>query len=337
MRHLLIALAAFVPLAGIASAEAATLDDVMARGTVSCGVHTGLLGYAAPDNAGRWAGFDVDYCRALAAAIFNDADAVTFSPLSASERFTALQGTSVDLLARITTWTMSRDTTLGLNFAAVNYFDGQGFLVRRADGFTSAADLNGGSICVQTGTTTELNVTDFFAANNMTFNPVVFERIDEATAAYESGRCDAYTSDASGLYGTRLTLASPGDHMVLSDVISKEPLSLAVRQGDDQWFDIVKWLHNALLNAEELGVTSENVDEMLNSENVNIRRLLGTEGTFGESIGLSNAWAYQAIKLVGNYGEIFDRNLGAGSPIGIARGLNALWTNGGLQYALPIR
>jgi general L-amino acid transport system substrate-binding protein len=337
MRNLLVALTAFVPALAITSVDAATLDDVKARGTISCGVHTGLLGYAAPDNNGRWNGFDVDYCRALAAAIFDDPEAVTFSPLSASERFTALQGASVDLLARITTWTMSRDTTLGINFAATNYFDGQGFLVRKADGIATAADLNGGSICVQTGTTTELNVTDFFAANNMTFNPVVFERIDEATAAYESGRCDAYTSDASGLYGTRLTLAAPDDHMVLPDVISKEPLSLAVRQGDDQWFDIVKWLHFALLTAEELGVTSENVDQMLTSENVGIRRLLGTEGNFGETIGLSNSWAYQAIKHLGNYGEIFDRNLGAGSTIGIARGLNALWVDGGLQYAPPIR
>lgn len=337
MRNLLVALSAFVPVLGFTSANAATLDDVKVRGRLSCGVHTGLLGYAAPDSTGRWAGFDVDYCRALAAAIFGDPDAVTFTPLSASERFTALQSSAVDLLARITTWTMSRDTTLGLNFAGTNYYDGQGFLVRRADGLATAADLNGGSICVQTGTTTELNLADFFAARGMTFNPVVFERIDEATAAYASGRCDAYTADASGLHGTRLTLADPSAHMVLPDVISKEPLSLAVRQGDDQWLDVVKWLHFALLTAEELGVTSENVDQMLSSENVNIRRLLGTEGTFGETIGLSNDWAYQAIKLVGNYGEIFDRNLGAGSNIGIDRGLNALWVDGGLQYAPPIR
>ncbi len=337
MKKLLLALSALVPALGFTSAEAATLDDVKARGSVTCGVHTGLLGYAAPDSAGRWAGFDVDYCRALAAAIFGDPEKVTFTPLSASERFTALQGASVDLLARITTWTMSRDTTLGINFAAINYYDGQSFLVRKADGFTKAADLNGGSICVQTGTTTELNVTDFFAANGLTFNPVVFERIDEATAAFAAGRCDAYTSDASGLHGTRLTLGAPDDYMVLPDIISKEPLSIAVRQGDDQWFDLVKWLHFALLTAEELGVTSENVDQMLSSENVSIRRLLGTEGTFGETIGLSNDWAYKAIKLVGNYGELFDRNLGAGSAIGIERGLNALWTDGGLQYAPPIR
>lgn len=319
------------------SAAATTLEDVKAKGFVQCGVNTGLLGFAAPDDAGNWKGFDVDYCRAVAAAIFNDPQAVKFTPLSAKDRFTALQSGEIDMLARNSTWTMSRDTALGLAFSVVNYYDGQGFMVRKEDGITSALELSGAAICVRTGTTTELNLADYFKRNNMQLNPVVFEKVDEVDAAYDSGRCDAYTTDASGLYATRLVLSNPDDHIILPEVISKEPLGPVVRQGDDQWFNIIKWVGFALLNAEELGVTQANVDEMKTSDNQEIRRLLGTDGTFGEDIGLTNDWAANALKAVGNYGEIFERNLGSGSPLQIARGLNALWTKGGLQYAPPIR
>ncbi len=322
---------------GATAASAATLDDVKGKGFVQCGVSTGLAGFSAPDDAGDWKGIDVDLCRGVAAAIFKDASAVKYSPLSAKERFTALQSGEIDVLSRNTTWTMSRDTELGLNFAGVNYYDGQGFMVRKSLNVTSALQLSGASVCVQTGTTTELNLTDYFKANNMTYNPVVFEKLEEVNAAYDANRCDVYTTDQSGLYAIRLGLSNPDDHIVLPEVISKEPLGPVVRQGDDQWFNIVKWVHFAMLNAEELGVNSGNVDEMLNSENPNIMRLLGKEGTFGEAIGLENDWAYQVIKNVGNYGEIFEANVGESTPLGISRGLNALWTNGGLQYAPPIR
>lgn len=320
-----------------ASASASTLDDVKAKGFIQCGVNTGLLGFAAPDDAGNWKGFDVDYCRAVAAAVFNDPNAVKYTPLTAKDRFTALQSGEIDMLARNTTWTMSRDTALGLAFSFVNYYDGQGFMVRKDAGITSALELSGAAVCVQTGTTTELNLADYFNRNKMELNPVVFEKLDEADAAYDSGRCDAYTTDASGLYAIRLVLSNPDDHIVLPEIISKEPLGPVVRQGDDQWFNIVKWVGFALLNAEELGVTQANVDEMKTSDNQEIRRLLGVDGTFGVDIGLTNDWAANALKAVGNYGEIFDRNIGAGSPLQIARGLNALWTKGGIQYAPPIR
>mgnify|MGYP001627776344 FL=1 len=322
---------------GATAASAATLDDVKGKGFVQCGVSTGLAGFSAPDDAGDWKGIDVDLCRGVAAAIFKDASAVKYSPLSAKERFTALQSGEIDVLSRNTTWTMSRDTELGLNFAGVNYYDGQGFMVRKSLGVNSALQLSGASVCVQTGTTTELNLTDYFKANNMTYNPVVFEKLEEVNAAYDSNRCDVYTTDQSGLYAIRLGLSAPDEHVVLPEVISKEPLGPVVRQGDDQWFNIVKWVHFAMINAEELGVSSENVDEMLESENPNIMRLLGKEGTFGEAIGLENDWAYQVIKLVGNYGEVFEANVGESTPLGISRGLNALWTNGGLQYAPPVR
>ncbi|MAY63150.1 MAG: amino acid ABC transporter substrate-bindnig protein [Rhizobiales bacterium] len=322
---------------GATAASAATLDDVKGKGFVQCGVSTGLAGFSAPDDAGDWKGIDVDLCRGVAAAVFKDASAVKYSPLSAKERFTALQSGEIDVLSRNTTWTMSRDTELGLNFAGVNYYDGQGFMVRKSLGVNSALQLSGASVCVQTGTTTELNLTDYFKANNMTYNPVVFEKLEEVNAAYDSNRCDVYTTDQSGLYAIRLGLSAPDEHVVLPEVISKEPLGPVVRQGDDQWFSIVKWVHFAMINAEELGVTSENVDEMLESENPNIMRLLGKEGTFGEAIGLENDWAYQVIKLVGNYGEVFEANVGESTPLGISRGLNALWTNGGLQYAPPVR
>ena len=322
----------------VSSANATTLEDVKAKGYVQCGVNTGLIGFGSTDDQGEWKGFDVDYCRAVAAAIFNDPKAVKFTPLTAKERFTALQSGEIDLLARNTTWTMSRDTSLGLTFAGVNYYDGQGFMVRKSLGVSSALQLGGASVCVQTGTTTELNLADYFKRNNMKYNPVAFEKLDETLQAYDSGRCDAYTTDASGLYASRLALTTPDDHIILPEIISKEPLGPVVRQGDDQWFNIVKWTGFALLNAEELGVTSQNVDEMKNSENQKIRRLLGTDGTFGEMIGLGNDWAANVIKAVGNYGEVFDRNIGADSPLHIARGLNALWTTkGGIQYAPPVR
>ena len=319
-------------------ASAATLDDVKKAGTLRCGVNTGLPGFGYQGDDGEWMGFDVDYCRAVAAAVFDgDGTKVQFTPLSAVQRFPALQNNEVDLLARNTTWTMNRDTALGLNFVGVNYYDGQGFMVRKDLDVTSALQLSGATVCVQSGTTTELNLTDFFTANNMELNPVVFEPLPETEAAYDAGRCDAYTTDASGLYATRLKLSNPDDHIILPEIISKEPLGPAVRQGDDQWFNIVKWVHFALLNAEELGVTQANVEEMKSSENQEVRRLLGLDGAFGEGVGLSNDWAANVIKDVGNYGEIFERNIGSGSNLQIARGLNALWTKGGIQYAPPVR
>jgi len=337
-----------------AAASAATLDDVKAKGFVQCGVHTGLLGFAAPDDQGNWTGFDVDFCRAVAAAVFGDGTKVKFTPLNAKERFTALQSGEVDLLARNSTWTMSRDTSLGLSFVGTNYYDGQGFMVRKSLGVSSAKELANASVCVQTGTTTELNLADFFKQNNLTYNPVVFEGFDETNAAYEAGRCDAYTTDASGLYALRLTLQNPDDHIVLPEIISKEPLAPAVRQGDDQWFNVVRWTFFALLDAEEAGITQANVDQVKATAeedktklaadanyktqgSPDAARIVGVDGTFGEGIGLTNAWAYNIVKAVGNYGEIFDRNLGAGSNLKIDRGLNKLWSQGGIQYAPPIR
>ncbi|MEQ8400093.1 MAG: amino acid ABC transporter substrate-binding protein [Roseitalea porphyridii] len=322
---------------GASAASAATLDDVEAKGFVQCGVSQGLPGFSNPDADGEWSGMDVDLCRGIAAAIFDDPQAVKFTPLSAKERFTALQSGEVDVLSRNTTWTMSRDTQLGLNFAGVNYYDGQGFMIRTDMNINSALELSGASICTNTGTTTELNVADYFRANNMEYELVAFEKADEVVAAYDAGRCDVYTTDQSGIYAQRLKLTDPGAHKVLPEIISKEPLGPVVRQGDDQWFNIVKWVHFATVNAEEMGVTSENVDEMLESDNPGIRRLLGVEGEFGTDIGLENDWAYKVIKHVGNYGEIFARNVGPDTPLSIARGINALWTDGGLQYAPPIR
>ena len=322
---------------GATAAQADTLDDVKAKGFLQCGANTGLLGFGSPDDKGEWKGFDVDFCRAIAVAVFNDPTKVKFTPLTAKERFTALQSGEVDVLVRNTTWTLSRDSQMGLIFAGVNYYDGQGFMVRKSLGISSALELSGASVCVQTGTTTELNLADYFRANGMQFNPVVFEKSDEVVQAYDAGRCDAFTTDASGLYAERLKLTNPADHMVLPEIISKEPLGPVVRQGDDKWLTIVKWTHFAMLNAEEAGVTSANVDEMKSSDNPDIKRLLGTEGTFGEPMGLSNDWAANVIKTVGNYGEVFDRNVGPDTPLGISRGLNALWTKGGLQYGMPVR
>ncbi len=319
------------------AASAATLDDVKAKGFVQCGVSQGLPGFSNPDDKGNWTGLDVDYCRAVAAAIFGNGDAVKFTPLSAKERFTALQSGEVDILSRNTTWTMGRDTSLGLNFAGVSYYDGQGFMVRKSLGVSSALELSGASVCTNTGTTTELNVADYFRANNMEYEIVAFEKADEVVAAYDAGRCDVYTTDASGLYAQRLKLTNPDEHMVLPEIISKEPLGPAVRQGDDQWFNISKWVLFALINAEELGVTQANVAEMKNADNPEIKRLLGTEGAFGEGVGLGTDWAVNAIAAVGNYGEVFDRNVGPATPLGIARGINALWSKGGIMYAPPVR
>jgi general L-amino acid transport system substrate-binding protein len=330
------ALGAAVGLAA-APASAQTLDEVKGKGHIQCGVSQGVPGFSNPDDQNRWTGLDVDFCRGVAAAIFNDPEAVRFTPLTAKDRFTALQSGEVDILSRNTTWTMSRDTALGLKFAGVTYYDGQGFMVRGDLGVANASELDGASVCTQTGTTTELNLADYFRSNNMEYEVVAFEDNAEVLAAYDAGRCDVYTTDASGLYATRLLLANPDEHKVLPEIISKEPLGPVVRQGDDQWFNVVKWTFNALLVAEELGVDSENIDSMMDSDNPEIRRLVGVEGSFGEGIGLSNDWAVNIIKAVGNYGEIFERNVGPDTPLKIDRGVNNLWTEGGIQYGMPIR
>ena len=319
-----------------ASAQA-TLQSVKQKGFITCGAHTGLPGFSLPDAQGNWTGLDVDLCRGVAAAIFDDPNKARFIPLVAKDRFTALQSGEVDLLARNTTVTMSRDTQLSLDFPAINYFDGQGFMVRKKLGVSSAKELNGASICTQQGTTTELNLADYFRATNMKYEVVAFVTAEETFQAYDAGRCDAFTTDASGLYSTRLTASNPDEHIVLPEIISKEPLAAAVRHGDNQWGDIIRWVHNAMLNAEELGVTKANVEQMKNSPNPEIKRLLGSEGKFGEAIGLPNDWAVRVIKHVGNYGESFERNVGESSRLKIKRGQNALWTQGGLQYGIPIR
>lgn len=323
---------------GAHAAAAATLDDVKAKGFVQCGVSQGLAGFGAPDDKGHYSGLDIDVCRAVAAAVFGDATKVKYTPLTAKERFTALQSGEIDVLSRNTTWTLNRDTAQGLNFAGVTYYDGQGFMVRKSLGVTSVKQLDGASICTETGTTTELNVADYFGTHNLKFNIVALGSNPEATAAYDSGRCDAYTTDASGLYSTRVKLGNPDDHVILPEIISKEPLGPAVRQGDSQWLNVVKWSLYAMIGAEEYGVTSANVDDMkANSKNPEVRRMLGVEGEFGAPMGLSNDWAYQIVKQVGNYGESFERNVGQGSPLKITRGQNAQWTDGGLLYSPPFR
>lgn len=338
MKHAAIVLALASAAAFFAGpAAAATLDDVKARGALNCGANGQLPGFGIPDPQGVWTGLDVDFCRAIAAAIFNDATKVKFLALSAKDRFTALQSGDVDVLSRNTTWTLSRDTQLGLNATGVTYYDWQGFLIRKSLKVNSALELNDAAVCVQQGTTTELNLTDYFRSNKMRLKTVTFATLDEALKAYDTGRCDAFTADASALYSVRLKLALPDDQVVLPEVISKEPLSPFVRQGDDQWFDIVRWVLFAMLNAEELNVTKANVDEQLKSANPEIKRLLGTEGNFGEQLGLTKDWAYRIVKLVGNYGDVFERNLGQNSPLKLPRGLNALWTRGGIQYGMPIR
>ncbi|MHB0950455.1 MAG: amino acid ABC transporter substrate-binding protein [Allorhizobium sp.] len=325
---------------GAPAAHAGTLDDVKAKGFVQCGVNTGLAGFASPDASGNWTGFDVDYCKAVTAAIFGDATKVKYTPTTAKERFPALQSGEADVLIRNTTWTINRDTALGFNFRAVNYYDGQGFMVRKDLNVKSALELSGAAVCVQTGTTTELNLADYFKANNLEYKPVVFEKMEEVNAAYDSGRCDVYTTDQSGLYSLRLSLKNPDENVILPEIISKEPLGPAVRQGDDQWFDIVTWTHYALVQAEEFGITQANVDEIKSTTtNPDIKRFLGAEADskIGTDLGLTNDWAYNIVKAVGNYGEVFERNLGMSTPLKIERGLNALWTKGGLQYAMPVR
>jgi general L-amino acid transport system substrate-binding protein len=319
------------------AARADTLDEVRRRGFLLCGVNVGLAGFGLPDDQGRWRGFDIDYCRAVAAAIFDDPQKVKFIPLSGKDRFTALQSGEVDMLSRNTTWTQSREAGQGLLFAGINYFDGQGFLVRKSLGLTSPTQLNGASICAQQGTTTELNLADYFRSHGLKAETVVFTSGDEAIKAYDSRRCDAYTTDGSALYAQRLKLTSPEDHIVLPGVISKEPFGPVVRQGDDRWFNLVKWTHFALLNAEELGVNAKNLDSMSQSDNPEIRRLLGLEGDFGAGLSLPKDWIVRIVRAVGNYGELFERNLGQGSPLKIPRGFNAQWRDGGLHYAPPIR
>ena len=338
MKRLATALAFATVLAfGMQAASAQTLTTIKNRGELICGANGTLAGFGLPDPQGNWTGFDVDFCRAIAAAIFNDPTKVKFVPLTAKDRFTALQSGEIDVLSRNTTWTLSRDTSLGLDFVAVTYYDGQGFMVRRALKVNSALELNGAAVCVQQGTTSELNLADYFRANQMQLKTVTFATGDEARKGYESGRCDAYTTDSSGLYGERQKLAVPGDHIVLPEIISKEPLTPAVRHGDSQWTDIVRWTHFAMVDAEELGVTKANVDEKLKSDDPETRRMLGAEGQYGEALGLTNDWVYRIVKHVGNYGEVFERNIGQGSPLKIVRGLNALWTKGGLQYGPPFR
>jgi len=336
-RFLSAAVAGLIAVASATHATSSTLDEVKRRGDLRCGVNIGLAGFSAPDDKGEWKGLDVDFCRAVASAIFKDPTRVKFVPLSAKERFTALQSGEVDLLSRNTTWTMSRDTEQGLAFVGVTYYDGQGFMVKESLGLKSVAQLAGASICMQTGTTNELNVADYFRTRRLSYNPVVFEKNEEAVAAFNLGRCDAYTTDASALYAQRIKLADPSAYVVLPEIISKEPLGPAVRQGDEQWENLVQWALFAWLNAEGLGITQENVDEMLSSGNPEVRRLLGTEGGYGKGIGLNDDWAYQIVKNVGNYGQSFERNIGKGSRLDIARDQNKLWKDGGLHYAPPIR
>ncbi|BBD76973.1 amino acid ABC transporter substrate-binding protein [Hydrogenophilus thermoluteolus] len=338
-KTLLAAVGAALAVAAVAPAQAGeTMDAIKARGEIRCGVSDGLPGFSYTDQKGVVRGIDADFCRALAAAVFGDANKVKFTPLTAKERFTALQSGEIDVLSRNTTWTMSRDTGMGMVFpAAVVYYDGQGFLVNKKLGVKSAKELDGATVCIQAGTTTELNLADYFRTHKMQYTPITYDKSDESAKGLEAGRCDVLTSDQSQLYAQRIKMANPDQYVVLPEVISKEPLGPVVRPGDHEWFSTVRWTHYAMLIAEELGVTSKNVDEMKKSNNPEIRRLLGVDADFGKAIGLPQDWAYQVIKQVGNYGESFERNVGKGSPLKIERGLNALWTQGGLQYAPPIR
>ncbi|MEZ5771489.1 L-glutamine-binding protein /L-glutamate-binding protein /L-aspartate-binding protein /L-asparagine-binding protein [Defluviimonas denitrificans] len=329
-------LAATALLAGYASA--ATLDDVKARGELNCGVNTGLVGFAAPDANGNWQGFDVAICKAVAAAVLGDATKIKYVPTTSETRFTALASGEIDVLARNTTWTFSRDTDLAFTFTGVNYYDGQGFMVKKDLGVTSAKELDGATVCIQTGTTTELNLADFFKVNNMSYQPVAIQTNAEGEQQFLAGACDAYTTDASGLAATRAAFASPDDYIILPEIISKEPLGPLVRQGDDQWADINRWVLNALVAAEEYGVTSANVEELSKgTDNPEINRMLGNEGDLGAMIGLDKDWAKRAVSASGNYGEIFAATIGESTPIGLARGLNAQWTQGGLLYSPPFR
>jgi general L-amino acid transport system substrate-binding protein len=338
MKKLSLIVAGVAALTAASVAQAGTLEDVRAKGFIQCGVSQGLPGFSNPDDQGNWTGIDVDLCRAVAAAVFGDANAVKYTPLSAKQRFTALSSGEIDILSRNTTWTMTRDTQLGLNFAGVNYYDGQGMMVPIALGVNSATELDGANICTNTGTTTELNITDYFRANGMSFNLVAFEKADEVVAAYDAGRCDVYTTDRSGLAAQRTKLTNPDNHKVLPEIISKEPLGPVVRQGDDQWFNIVRWSLNAMINAEEMGITSANINKLTyNDKTPAEARFIGTEGKFGEELGLANDWAYKIISQVGNYAESYDRNVGPNTPLKLDRGVNALWSQGGILYAAPIR
>ena len=338
---LLIGLAVAVLVGAVAVAyqlyDTRTLKRTIRRGEVLCGVNKGLPGFSIPDDKGNWTGFDVDFCRAVAAAIFDDPTKAKFVPLDASERFKELQNRRVDILSRNSTWSMSREVNYDLYFPAVAYYDGQGFMLPRARNIDSALDLNGSKVCVQASTTTELNLADYFKANNMKYEEMKFPQLDEVVKAYESGKCDTFTADISQLHALRLNLAKPNDHVILPDVISKEPLAPVVRQRDDDWMMIVKWTLYAMINAEELGVTSKNIDEALKSKKPDVMRLVGNEGSYGEDLGLSNDWAVRIIRHVGNYGEVYERNVGSESNLHIPRGLNQLWNAGGIQYAPPIR
>jgi general L-amino acid transport system substrate-binding protein len=319
------------------TANAQTLKTIKDRGVLVCGVSQGIAGFSVRSPQGDWTGFDVDFCRALAAAIFNDVSKVKFVPLSTTDRFRALQSSEIDILSRNSTWTMSREIDLGLAFAATTYYDGQGFMVRTARKIDSALELNGSRVCVQSDTTTALNLSDYFKTNGMTFVPVLFNNAEDATKAYDSNQCDVLTSDTSQLYAARIGLTKPDDHVILPDIISKEPLGPVIREGDPQWLNIVKWTHFAMVNAEELGVSSHSMTEALSSKKPDVRRLLGTDGDYGEKMGLTKDWAARIIRLVGNYAEVFDRNLGVKTQLGIPRGINQLWSMGGILYAPPIR
>ena len=316
------------------AAHAATLDDIKKAGALKCGVSQGLPGFSNPDDKGSWTGIDVDYCKALAAAVLGDANKVKYVPLSAKVRFTALQSGEIDVLSRNTTWTFTRDTNLGLNFSGVLYYDGQGFMVRKKLGVKSARELSGAAVCTNTGTTTELNLADYFKSNGMKYKVVAFESSNEVVAAYDAGRCDVYTTDRSALAANRTKMKNPDEHMVLPEIISKEPLGPVVRQGDDQFGNIARWVLNALIIAEELGVSSKNIDQLASSKNPETQRLLGVTGKYGEYIGLDAKWAARAIKAVGNYAEMYERNV---TPIGLTRGVNNLWNKGGILYAAPFR
>ena len=337
LKSTLIASAAVIAMGVVSGAQAGTLEDVQSRGTLRCVVSTGIAGFAQPDDNGVWGGFDIDFCRATAAAVLGDASKIEAVTSTGKTRFTKLNAGEGDVLWRNTTITFSRDVGVKLRFHGVNYYDGQGFMVNKSLGISSAKELDGASVCIQTGTTTELNLADYFSSNGMKYEPVTIETNDEARQNYEANRCDVYTTDASGLASTRSALPNPDAHMVLPEIISKEPLGPATRHGDDQWSDIITWVLNATITAEELGVTSANVDQQKSSNNPEVRRLLGVDGSQGSELGLSNDWAYQIIKQIGNYGEIFERNIGVNTPLGIARGLNALWTDGGLIYSPPFR
>ena len=339
MKSSLVALSTFAAATVLAgTVGAATLDDVKAKGFIQCGVNTGVPGFAFKDAKGDWVGFDPSFCQAMAAAVLGDASKVKYTPLTGKTRFPALASGEVDVLSRNTTWTFSRDTDLGFTFIGVNFYDGQGFIGRTSLGIKSAKELDGASVCIQTGTTTELNLADFFRVNNMKYEPVTIETNEEARVSYMAGRCDVYTTDASGLAATKSTFTDAANHMVFPEIISKEPLGPLVRQGDDQWADIARWTLNAMINAEEFGVTQANVDEMAKgTKNPEVNRLLGSEGDLGAMISLDKQWAHRIIKQVGNYGDVFERYLGVNTPLGLQRGVNQLYTKGGILYAPPMR